>query len=111
MGDAQRRKKLGIMPTPRVPKISNFSVKLQSEIKNSCIAAEVHNQDNHQTVSLQFHLYLINSKLYAEFACSRIDWAKYNWVGENISEISPIICILVSELPGFTPRQIDRHKL
>jgi hypothetical protein len=109
MGDAQRRKKLGILPKPKV--VNAFKVELKGEIEQSYIAARIFDEYTEFAVTMQFHLYCQQRKLYAEVAFDRADWPKYGWVGEHIAEISPLICALVVQMPSFEVGQIDKEKL
>jgi hypothetical protein len=109
MGDAQRRKKLGILPQPKA--VNAFKVELKGEIEQSYIAARIFDEYTEFAVTMQFHLYCQQRKLYAEVAFDRADWDKYGWVGEHISEISPLICSLVVQMPSLDLTKIDKEKL
>lgn len=109
MGDAQRRKKLGIGAKPKAT--NALMVELKGEIEQSFIPARIFDEYTEFAVTMQFHLYCQQRKLYAEVAFDRADWPKYGWVGEHITEISPLICALVVQMPNLDLAKIDRQKL
>ncbi len=111
MGDAQRRKKLGIPPTPRREKIARFTATLQGAVEQSYVAAKIFDSTTALEVTMQFHLYLINYKLYAEVAFPASEWSQYGWVGEHIDEISPLVSRLVFERNPLDVATIDSKKL
>jgi hypothetical protein len=99
MGEAKRRKKLD----PNYGNLensveNNFKVSLESEIKDSRVTAKVINMNTLEEAILQFHIYVTNSKVYAEIELETEDISRYGWVIKNqgnINTLSKIVSKLV----------------
>jgi hypothetical protein len=95
MGDAQRHKQLDFIKP--AAKTDRFSITLMGEIEQSYVAVKVRDASTELTETLQFHLYIVERKMYAEVFYSQSEADRYSWVGSNIDRISGLICQRVCE--------------
>ncbi len=69
-----------------------FTISIESEIKDSWVTCWILNLETRQTATLDFHLYSRNGMGYAEVKMPTKDRYLYEWVGDNIQLISPMVC-------------------
>lgn len=113
MGEARRRKLLGIVPPARIERVDNprFSAQLMGQVEDSYVVAKITDNLDKRIVTLQFHLYQIARKLYAEVFFLPIELDKYGWVGAHINDIWPLVCQLVVKFHYESIINVDTHKL
>ncbi len=68
-----------------------YAVTLQSQVVNSRVRCLVVKKDIQASVSLNFHLYEQNAKLYAEVEVSPNVLLQHSWI-RDINTISPMVC-------------------
>lgn len=110
MGDAQRRKKAGL-PAFKSKPANRFAITLTGNVENSYVAVNIRDTITNLAETLQFHLYVVNKKLYAEVFYDRSDADRYGWIGTAINEISPLICRVVVEQQSQSILLVDRQGL
>ena len=107
MGEAQRRKKAGLGFNPK--KAIKFTAHLKGQVKNSYITVGIANIEVSET--MQFHLYQIANKLYAEVFYSELDVDRYGWIGAEINQISKLICKAVLDEQPEAIKFVDYRSL